>query len=106
MSRFSDLSAKLAAKGAHDPDALAAYIGRKKYGRQAFAAMAAAGRHMHGRSEDLAEALHRGEPPQHTDTPGQGAVMAEPDPAQGHHSGPVLTRAAARARLLKSGVLL
>lgn len=102
MSRFSDLSAKLAAKGAHDPDALAAYIGRKKYGKAAMAAMAAAGR----RSEDLAVALDHGEPPQHTDTPTQGAVTAEPDPAQGHHSGPVMTRAQARARLLKSGVLL
>lgn len=103
MSRFSDLSAKLAAKGAHDPDALAAYIGRKKYGKAKFAVLAAAGR---SRSDDLAEALHRGEPPQHSDTPTKGAVTAEPDSTQGHHSGPVLTRAQARARLLKSGVLL
>lgn len=44
MSRFSELSAKLAAKGAHDPDALAAYIGRKKYTRPVFDKMAAAGR--------------------------------------------------------------
>lgn len=43
-SRFSKLSAALARKGARDPDALAAYIGRKRYGRKAFKAMAAAGR--------------------------------------------------------------
>lgn len=30
--RFRKLSASLAARGAHDPDALAAYIGRRKYG--------------------------------------------------------------------------
>lgn len=41
MSSFAELSAALAAKGAHEPDALAAYIGRKKYGRKAFADMAA-----------------------------------------------------------------
>lgn len=52
MSRFDRLAAELAAKGAHDPDALAAYIGRKKYGREAFAAMAAAGRKK-GRAESL-----------------------------------------------------
>lgn len=100
MSRFSDLSAKLAAKGAHDPDALAAYIGRKKYGKTAMQAMAAAGR----RSEDLAVALHHGEPPQHTDTPTEGAVTAEPDPDQGHHSGPVMSRTQVRARLIKGGI--
>lgn len=103
MSRFSDLSAKLAAKGAHNPDALAAYIGRRKYGREGMAALAAAGR-KHGRSEDLAGALHCGEPPQHTDTPTEGAVTAEPDPTQGHHSGPVMTRAEVRARLIKGGI--
>lgn len=32
--------AKLAAKGAHNPEALAAWIGRHKYGRKAFAALA------------------------------------------------------------------
>jgi len=46
------------------------------------------------------------EPEADTDTPKQGAVTAEPDPNEGHHSGPVMTRAQARARLLKSGVLL
>ena len=30
--RFKKLSATLAARGAHNPDALAAFIGRKKYG--------------------------------------------------------------------------
>jgi hypothetical protein len=33
--------AKLAAKGAHDPEALAAWIGRHKYGKKAFHALAA-----------------------------------------------------------------
>jgi len=42
--RFRDLSAKLAAKGARSPDGLAAYLGRKKYGEQRFAALAADGR--------------------------------------------------------------
>jgi HK97 family phage prohead protease len=39
-------------------------------------------------------------------TPEQGAVAAEPEPEQGHHSGPHLVRAQARARLLKMGILL
>lgn len=34
--------AKLAAKGAHDPEALAAWIGRKKHGKEAFAKLATA----------------------------------------------------------------
>jgi HK97 family phage prohead protease len=52
-SRFSELSARLRAKGAHDPDALAAFIGRKKYGVAGFKALAAAGRRRHhaGRSD-------------------------------------------------------
>lgn len=50
MSRFDELKARLAAKGAHDPAALAAYIGRKKYGKAGFAALAKAGRKAHGRS--------------------------------------------------------
>jgi HK97 family phage prohead protease len=44
MSRFSALAAALAAKGAHNPDALAAYIGRRKYTPAGMAALAAAGR--------------------------------------------------------------
>lgn len=50
-SRFDALVAKLAAKGAKDPRALAAYIGRKKYGRKAFAAMAHKGRSAVSRDE-------------------------------------------------------
>ncbi len=42
--RFKALSKKLKDKGAKDPDALAAHIGRKKYGARKMAAMAAAGR--------------------------------------------------------------
>tara|TARA_Y100001937_G_scaffold107591_1_gene150401 strand:- start:1457 stop:1657 length:201 start_codon:yes stop_codon:yes gene_type:complete len=42
--RFKALSSKLKDKGAKDPDALAAYIGRKKHGARKMAALAAAGR--------------------------------------------------------------
>ena len=42
--RFRRLSAKLAARGAHDPDALAAYIGRRKHSKVKFQKLAAAGR--------------------------------------------------------------
>lgn len=38
-ARFRALSTALAARGARDPDALAASIGRKKYGKAAFAAL-------------------------------------------------------------------
>lgn len=43
-SRFAKLSARLRRKGVRNPDALAAAIGRRKYGRRRFAKMAAAGR--------------------------------------------------------------
>jgi HK97 family phage prohead protease len=46
--RFKKLSASLAAKGAHDPGALAAWIGRKKYGRTAFKKLSAAARKAKG----------------------------------------------------------
>jgi len=42
--RFAALKKTLAARGVRDPGALAAAIGRKKYGRRAYAAMSAAGR--------------------------------------------------------------
>src|SRR5260370_8448146 len=35
--RFAQLKSSLAAKGAHDPGALAAYIGRRKFGKAKFA---------------------------------------------------------------------
>ena len=41
---FAALKAKLATKGADDPGALAAYIGRKKMGADAFQRAAEAGR--------------------------------------------------------------
>lgn len=47
-ARFKALSASLAAKGAHDPDALAAWIGRKNYGRAPFRKLAAVARKAHG----------------------------------------------------------
>jgi HK97 family phage prohead protease len=60
-----------------------------------------------GETTDVSEpTTPDGEPEAGTDTPVEGAVTAEPEPEQGHHSGPVMTRAQARARLLKSGVLL
>lgn len=42
--RFKTLTAKLRAKGARAPKALAAYIGRKKYGAEKMTKMATAGR--------------------------------------------------------------
>jgi len=49
--RFKALKAKLAAKGASNPGALAAYIGRKKFGKAKFAALAGKARkHKGGRS--------------------------------------------------------
>jgi hypothetical protein len=42
--RFGSLKRKLAKQGVSNPDALAAAIGRKKYGKKRMAKMAAAGR--------------------------------------------------------------
>lgn len=42
--RFKKMKRELAARGAQDPAALAAWIGRRKYGGKRFAKMAAAGR--------------------------------------------------------------
>jgi len=42
--RFAKLKSSLAAKGAHDPGALAAYIGRKKYGKGKFMKLASKAR--------------------------------------------------------------
>ena len=42
--RFKKLSTELEDKGADDPDALAAYIGRQKYGASKFAKLSAHGR--------------------------------------------------------------
>lgn len=43
-SKFKKLTKKLAGRGAKNPKALAAYIGRKKYGKKKFQAKAARGR--------------------------------------------------------------
>ncbi len=48
--RFKSLSRKLAKRGARNPKALAAYIGRKKYGKKKMAKMSAAGRKRKSRS--------------------------------------------------------
>jgi len=42
--RFKALTTSLAKKGAENPKALAAYIGRKKYGKKKMAAMATKGK--------------------------------------------------------------
>ncbi len=42
--RFEKLSKELESKGADDPDALAASIGRKKYGKKKFQRLAAKGK--------------------------------------------------------------
>ena len=42
--RFKALTKRLKKKGAKNPKALAAYIGRKKYGKAKMAKMSAAGR--------------------------------------------------------------
>jgi hypothetical protein len=42
--RYKKLVKDLASKGAKDPKSLAAYIGRKKYGKEKFQEMAAKGR--------------------------------------------------------------
>lgn len=41
--RFQELESKLEARGARNPAALAAYIGRKKFGKKRFAALSAKG---------------------------------------------------------------
>lgn len=45
--RFKALKSKLASKGARNPGALAAYIGRKKYGKKRFGKLSAKGRKRH-----------------------------------------------------------
>ena len=46
--RFKALSKALASKGAENPDALSAWIGRRKYGKERFQQMAAKGRRKKG----------------------------------------------------------
>jgi hypothetical protein len=43
-ARFSALTQALASRGARDPKALAAYIGRKKYGKKKMASLAKGGK--------------------------------------------------------------
>ncbi len=43
-ARFKALKKKLKAKGAYSPAALAAFIGRKKYGKKKFQSLAAHGK--------------------------------------------------------------
>jgi hypothetical protein len=43
-ARFKKLKGKLSKRGASNPGALAAYIGRKKYGKKKFAKLSAKGR--------------------------------------------------------------
>lgn len=43
-TRFKQLTSKLSKQGVKNPKALAAYIGRKKYGKQRFQKLAAKGK--------------------------------------------------------------
>lgn len=47
--RFKSLKRKLGKRGAKHPGALAAWIGRKKYGKKRFAALSARGKKRHHR---------------------------------------------------------
>lgn len=60
-ARFRKLSASLAAKGARDPDALAAWIGQHKYGREKFRKLASHAR-SHSGSASRAGACRDWEP--------------------------------------------
>lgn len=59
--RFSTLKGNLAKKGASNPSALAAYIGRRKFGNKAFNAMAAKGRAAHSEKMKHGAAHEKGE---------------------------------------------
>lgn len=48
-SRFKRLSNQLRRRGVRNPDALAAHIGRKKYGKKKFQRMASKGRRKRGK---------------------------------------------------------
>lgn len=48
-ARFRKLTSQLRARGARNPAALAAWIGRRKYGRARFAALSAKGRQRRSR---------------------------------------------------------
>lgn len=48
-ARFKKLSGQLGAKGATNPDALAAYIGRRKFGASRFTKLAAKARSKPGK---------------------------------------------------------
>jgi hypothetical protein len=48
---FSKLAKELAKKGVRDPKALAAHIGRKKYGKKKFQEAAAKGKKLKGKKE-------------------------------------------------------
>lgn len=48
MSKYDKLVKSLSAKGSRDPKALAAYIGRKKLGKEEFQRRAAVGRERSG----------------------------------------------------------
>lgn len=43
-TKFAQLTKKLASKGAENPSALAAWIGRKKFGKEKFQKMAVKGK--------------------------------------------------------------
>lgn len=60
--RFAALSASLAKKGVRDPNALAASIGRKKYGAKKMAQMSAAGSHRNAATSAIESAMRSRRP--------------------------------------------
>lgn len=96
-TRFAKLSSQLAAKGAKDPDALAAWIGRKKLGKAHFQKLAA-----HARANSSRAAYRRPEPAVRRSTVADTKTPAKPygdvtyaDPKNGKY--PVDTEEHARA---------
>jgi hypothetical protein len=62
-ANFAKLKGALAARGASDPGALAAYIGRKKYGHKGMAKLSAMGQHKQEHSNALIDTPTRATPP-------------------------------------------
>ena len=96
-ARFRKLSSQLAAKGAKDPDALAAWIGRKRLGKAHFQKLAA-----HARAHSSRAAYRRPEPAVRRSTVADTKTPAKPygdvtyaDPKNGKY--PIDTEAHARS---------
>ena len=77
-ARFAALTSKLAAKGAKAPKALAAWIGRKKFGKAKFAGLAKRAKAKHASADGTEPGTHEG--------PGS-VVEAAGDGGHGPHTG-------------------